>query len=334
MNINIFNESNCSPCNQIWKPVEELPSVEKATRNHAYILPDNTVWVLNHDGNEFVKADGTESDPLNIINTDGKLTIAKDNNSFTINLAEELPRNGVELPSLQPNQFIGTMGNGLEAITEATKDIIEAGTSEVATIVSPKELREAIVDLINKTVSEKTSYDDTALQKRIENLEKIESIDSEGNSTLSDEEQYEKEAFEESKDILRYAKAWFNRVRDVRKVFHFGRDVYGHIDAYGHSDNPEDMSYTLIIYKTINYVEDTNLVLNLTVGMQDVSRENWIDNLVPYKEGFADIVITKQVGAEFSLSTKPDTYQSDGDFIFIKLKNITSNEVAVSFKLS
>ena len=44
----------CSPCNTIWKTVDKLPLLDEASRNHAYVLPDNTVWVLNHDGTEFI----------------------------------------------------------------------------------------------------------------------------------------------------------------------------------------------------------------------------------------------------------------------------------------
>ena len=48
---------SCLPCNAIWRPVETLPSLDEASRNHAYVLPDNSIWVLNHDGTGFVTAD-------------------------------------------------------------------------------------------------------------------------------------------------------------------------------------------------------------------------------------------------------------------------------------
>lgn len=44
--------------NPIFKKVDELPGVGDATRNHAYILPDNTVWVVNADGTDFSQLNG------------------------------------------------------------------------------------------------------------------------------------------------------------------------------------------------------------------------------------------------------------------------------------
>lgn len=44
--------------NPIFKKVDELPTVGDATRNHAYILPDNTVWVVNADGTDFSQLNG------------------------------------------------------------------------------------------------------------------------------------------------------------------------------------------------------------------------------------------------------------------------------------
>lgn len=42
-------------CNTVFQPVEALPKPVEATRNHAYILKDNTVHVLNWDGTGFIR---------------------------------------------------------------------------------------------------------------------------------------------------------------------------------------------------------------------------------------------------------------------------------------
>lgn len=42
-----------SECNTIVKRVAELPSLGDATRNHIYLLPDNTSWIVNNDGTGF-----------------------------------------------------------------------------------------------------------------------------------------------------------------------------------------------------------------------------------------------------------------------------------------
>lgn len=48
---------NPSPCKgDNWViPNDELPDVSKATRNHLYILPDNTAWILNYDGDDYIQ---------------------------------------------------------------------------------------------------------------------------------------------------------------------------------------------------------------------------------------------------------------------------------------
>lgn len=47
-----------TPCNTVFQKVDELPPLGDATRNHAYILPDNTVWVVNTDGTGYSQLNG------------------------------------------------------------------------------------------------------------------------------------------------------------------------------------------------------------------------------------------------------------------------------------
>lgn len=47
-----------TPCNTVFQKVDELPPLGDATRNHAYILPDNTVWVVNTEGTGFSQLNG------------------------------------------------------------------------------------------------------------------------------------------------------------------------------------------------------------------------------------------------------------------------------------
>lgn len=42
-------------CNSVFKPVETLPPSVEATRNHGYILPDNSIHILNYDGNGYIR---------------------------------------------------------------------------------------------------------------------------------------------------------------------------------------------------------------------------------------------------------------------------------------
>lgn len=47
-----------TPCNTVFQKVDELPPLGDATRNHAYILPDNSVWVVNTDGTGYSQLNG------------------------------------------------------------------------------------------------------------------------------------------------------------------------------------------------------------------------------------------------------------------------------------
>lgn len=42
-----------SECNTVIQKVDEVPSLGDATRNHVYLLPDNTAWIVNNDGTGF-----------------------------------------------------------------------------------------------------------------------------------------------------------------------------------------------------------------------------------------------------------------------------------------
>lgn len=45
-------------CSKWIIPVNALEDIENPTRNHAWILPDNSVWVLNHEGTGWVQISG------------------------------------------------------------------------------------------------------------------------------------------------------------------------------------------------------------------------------------------------------------------------------------
>lgn len=48
---------NPSSCNgENWAmPSEELPDITEASRDHLYILPDNTAWILNYNGDDYIQ---------------------------------------------------------------------------------------------------------------------------------------------------------------------------------------------------------------------------------------------------------------------------------------
>lgn len=46
-------------CNPVFKRVEALPDLDYATRNHAYIMPDNKAYILNESGDGFTELTST-----------------------------------------------------------------------------------------------------------------------------------------------------------------------------------------------------------------------------------------------------------------------------------
>lgn len=45
-------------CSNWIIPVNSLENIENLSRNHAWILPDNSLWVLNHEGTGLVQISG------------------------------------------------------------------------------------------------------------------------------------------------------------------------------------------------------------------------------------------------------------------------------------
>lgn len=78
---------SCLPCNAIWRPVETLPSLDEASRNHAYVLPDNSIWVLNHDGTGFVTADKSS---IMVKSEDNSIVITKDGLVYNLELNTDI----------------------------------------------------------------------------------------------------------------------------------------------------------------------------------------------------------------------------------------------------
>lgn len=63
-----------------WEvPVENLSKIKQPNRDHAYILPDNSIWVLSHDGKNFIQinlGEGSgDSQPTQIENNDGFISV-------------------------------------------------------------------------------------------------------------------------------------------------------------------------------------------------------------------------------------------------------------------
>lgn len=99
---------SCLPCNAIWRPVETLPSLDEASRNHAYVLPDNSIWVLNHDGTGFVTADKSS---IMVKSEDNSIVITKDGLVYNLELNTDIIerlKQSIDLTNKQDKLTAGT----------------------------------------------------------------------------------------------------------------------------------------------------------------------------------------------------------------------------------
>lgn len=81
--------ANCSSpcisyCNTVFQRVDDLPSLGDATRNHAYITPDNKIYILNADGTGYMQM-STQGGGVTVglSSNDGSITIVENKNSVT-----------------------------------------------------------------------------------------------------------------------------------------------------------------------------------------------------------------------------------------------------------
>ena len=99
-------------CNPVFKRVEELPDLDHATRNHAYIMPDNKAYILNENGDGFTEltttatittTGGTSYDDKPLVARVKKLEDKEDSDKQTLTLSGNTLSisngNSVELPT-------------------------------------------------------------------------------------------------------------------------------------------------------------------------------------------------------------------------------------------
>lgn len=79
-------------CNPVFKRVEALPDLDYATRNHAYIMPDNKAYILNENGDGFTEltstatTGGTSYDDKPLVVRVEKLEAKEDSDKQTLTL--------------------------------------------------------------------------------------------------------------------------------------------------------------------------------------------------------------------------------------------------------
>lgn len=113
-------------CNPVFKRVEALPDLDYATRNHAYIMPDNKAYILNENGDGFTEltstatTGGTTYDDKPLVARVEKLEAKEDSDKQTLTL------NGTTLSISNGNSVEIPKGTTYKAGTGIT--ITEDGT--------------------------------------------------------------------------------------------------------------------------------------------------------------------------------------------------------------
>lgn len=113
-------------CNPVFKRVEALPDLDYATRNHAYIMPDNKAYILNENGDGFTELTstattvGTSYDDKPLVARVEKLEAKedKDKQTLTLNGTTLSISNGnsVEIPKVTTYKA----GNGITITEDGT----------------------------------------------------------------------------------------------------------------------------------------------------------------------------------------------------------------------
>lgn len=79
---------------KLWEqPVPKLPPVEMASRKHMYILPDETMWVLNHEGTELIQVNtggGGGGTPITITSPKKTVDVNKNGNNYELEVSKTI----------------------------------------------------------------------------------------------------------------------------------------------------------------------------------------------------------------------------------------------------
>ena len=152
-----YGDNVCDPCYQIFKLVDKLPNVQVATRNHAYVLPDGSIWALNRQGDNYVEL--TNNDFINIDSPDNSISVEKeiDNNNilkFHLKLSdlihEQINKNTEDIKHKQDtinledgHALVGIDGETRHVPEVKTNDIVR-GRNSTPSVVSALTLKNAI----------------------------------------------------------------------------------------------------------------------------------------------------------------------------------------------
>lgn len=159
-------------CNPVFKRVQELPDVKKATLNHTYILPDGSAFILNENLDGFVPLTKNKVKEYNIVSDSELISFTKDSTDDVVIF---------NLDSSALLTKFDELDNRIDNIpiyddSELRRDIAQLktilGEVDDDTIFDPTEILNKISEIENRLNSFR-SYDDTSIRQEIARIKEI-----------------------------------------------------------------------------------------------------------------------------------------------------------------
>lgn len=170
-------------CNPVFKRVETLPELDYATRNHAYILPDNKAYILNDNGDGFTELTSSATnvyDDKPLVARVEKLEAKEDSDKQTLSLNDRTITisngNSITLPEDRDTVYDDAeLKRRIQAVESRTDNFVNG--VNVSREGNKVKLTYTFVDGTSKEVefddkdTITLAYDDSEMKRRITSLE-------------------------------------------------------------------------------------------------------------------------------------------------------------------
>lgn len=170
-------------CNPVFKRVETLPELDYATRNHAYILPDNKAYILNDNGDGFTELTSSTTnvyDDKPLVARVEKLEAKEDSDKQTLSLNDRTITisngNSITLPEDRDTVYDDAeLKRRIQAVESRTDNFVNG--VNVSREGNKVKLTYTFVDGTSKEVefddkdTITLAYDDSEVKRRITSLE-------------------------------------------------------------------------------------------------------------------------------------------------------------------
>lgn len=123
------------------KVVNSLPTLGDASRNNIYILPDESLWILNFDGDGYIKVNvggGSTTGITAITSNDGRLIVSETSPEIIDLSIPNANENTVGVLSTEDYQKFDSKVDSKQSIVNAGKDVVTDAAGNI-TFVDPVE---------------------------------------------------------------------------------------------------------------------------------------------------------------------------------------------------